>query len=164
MIPFVAFGSRGRRLRFFGRSAWLDFHLELGAKLQDSACPGQGCPSCAFGEFPVTMGACLAWEVMNKKWVACVTRSFEGVVEECSRLGCTAEMMEAGHGPDVIVQGWGKATEVVALPETLGIPVMTTEIPDLEAQIGLLIKRSRYNIGKKGRFYPKKGGGSVRSN
>ena len=150
-IPLVGFGQKGRRLRFFGKLVEVAFHLGHEFRLQDSVCPacvGQWCSACQADQVPVPRIAALAWDVDGRKWVGCVAEQheFSRIMEKCSVLGCAGPAMEEGRGPDMIVQGWGKATEIVALPETLGIPRGTESIPKIEERIEGLAKKSRFAI------------------
>ena len=154
MIPFVGFGQKGRRLRFFGKPGLVGFHLEEGSKLANSACPavclGRRCCACESGDRVSTKLVALAWDLDEEKWVACVASriEFAKVSLECLKIGCTDAVLESGKGPDVIVQGWGESTLIVPVAEAIGSQRGDGKVPCLDEQVGMLVKRSRFSKAK----------------
>jgi len=151
----VAFGQRGRRIRIFSELATTGFHFESGKRPQESLCPESFinmpcCSACVSGKQKATRYIVLAWDIDHKKWVSCILSAGDLLEMRChyKDSGCTSQEFTTGNGPDMIVQGWGNALEIVSMPETVGLPRGDGNVPNLVDYCTNLAKKSKLCIIK----------------
>ena len=143
--------SGSARIRFFGPALNETVHwAKAEVKQLTLICPAEGrCLACnsKSDTNPWLRRVGLGWDVKAKKWCLYMNSAkvFSDIWNEASKHGVTAAAMEAGLGPDVLVQRTNGNIEIAVMPETIGnLDGIPSNRPTIGEMVSAAKKRSLY--------------------
>lgn len=166
-LPQLSFDTSGSaRIRFFGKIAKVAIHYaKAKVPMTHMICPDSilgTCLLCQKGIQPSPRLLSIGVDCNKQKWAIYMgtPNGFKAIYKQCQAIGISSAVMEAGDGPDVLLQRVGPMTEPEILLDTIGqsrIPADKSwdadsevgpaiAIPNMDDILKSLATRSHWNL------------------